>query len=95
MKMFLTRLGANSKAVVNGDVTQIDLPPDELSGLVHVQQILSHIEAVRFVQFTEEDVVRHALVRKIISAYDRYENEKRLQAADESEPDDGIEAQEL
>lgn len=95
MKMFLTRLGANSKAVVNGDVTQIDLPPDELSGLVHVQQILSHIAAVRFVQFTEEDVVRHALVRKIISAYDRYEGEMRLQAADESELDDGVEAQEF
>ncbi len=82
MKMFLTRLGANSKTVVNGDVTQIDLPPDNVSGLVHVQQILSHIEAVRFVYFTDQDVVRHALVRKIISAYDRYESQKRLQGTD-------------
>ena len=82
MKMFLTRLGANSKAVVNGDVTQIDLPPDHVSGLVHGQQILSHIEAVRFVHFTEQDVVRHALVRKIISAYDRFESEVRTQATD-------------
>lgn len=89
MKMFLTRLGANSKAVVNGDVTQIDLLPDDVSGLVHVQQILSHIEAVRFVSFTERDVVRHALVRRIISAYDRYEAEKKLQATDEPGPIDG------
>ncbi|MCE2440426.1 MAG: PhoH family protein [Candidatus Latescibacteria bacterium] len=95
MKMFLTRMGANSKAVVNGDVTQIDLPPDDVSGLVHVQQILSHIEAVRFVQFTEKDVVRHALVSKIISAYDRYESEKRLQSADGTGLDDGTEALEL
>lgn len=92
MKMFLTRLGANSRAVVNGDVTQIDLPPDELSGLVHVHQILSHIEAVRFVQFTEKDVVRHALVRKIISAYDRYESEKRLRSADGPDLNNGAEA---
>lgn len=92
MKMFLTRLGANSRAVVNGDVTQIDLPPDELSGLVHVHQILSHIEAVRFVQFTEKDVVRHALVRKIISAYDRYESEQRLRSADGPDLNNGAEA---
>ncbi|MDE2998637.1 MAG: PhoH family protein [Gemmatimonadota bacterium] len=95
MKMFLTRLGANSKAVVNGDVTQIDLPPDEVSGLVHVHRILSHIEAVRFVQFTEKDVVRHALVRKIISAYDRYESEKRLGTSNGSDADNGAEAREL
>ncbi len=95
MKMFLTRLGANSKAVVNGDITQIDLPPDHVSGLVHVQQILSHIEAVRFVYFTEQDVVRHFLVRKIISAYDRHESEKRLQATDGPGLNEAVEQQEI
>ena len=95
MKMFLTRLGVNSKAVVNGDITQIDLPPDHVSGLVHVQQILSHIEAVRFVYFTEQDVVRHALVRKIISAYDRYESEKRLQTMDGPGLNEAVEQQDI
>jgi len=73
MKMFLTRLGANSKAVVTGDITQVDLPEDTRSGLIHVQSILSHIEAIRFIYFTEKDVVRHPLVQEIISAYDRYD----------------------
>ncbi|HAA76572.1 TPA: phosphate starvation-inducible protein PhoH [Candidatus Latescibacteria bacterium] len=74
MKMFLTRLGANSKAVITGDITQVDLPSGSQSGLIHVQRILSHIEAIRFVQFTEQDVVRHALVQEIINAYDCYES---------------------
>lgn len=74
MKMFLTRLGANSKAVITGDTTQVDLPTGAQSGLIHVQRILSHIEAIRFVHFTERDVVRHALVQEIISAYDSYES---------------------
>ena len=74
MKMFLTRLGANSKAVITGDITQVDLPSGSQSGLIHVQRILSHIEAIRFVHFTEQDVVRHALVQEIINAYDCYES---------------------
>ena len=73
MKMFLTRLGANSKAVITGDTTQVDLPAGVHSGLIHVQRILSHIEAIRFVHFTEQDVVRHALVQEIINAYDVHE----------------------
>ena len=73
MKMFLTRLGANSKAVITGDITQVDLPTGAQSGLIHVQRILSHIEAIRFVHFTEQDVVRHALVQEIINAYETYE----------------------
>ncbi|MDP6776240.1 MAG: PhoH family protein [Candidatus Latescibacteria bacterium] len=72
MKMFLTRLGANSKAVVTGDITQVDLPPDTPSGLVHIQHILSHIEAIRFVYLTERDVVRHRLVQEIINAYSEH-----------------------
>lgn len=73
MKMFLTRLGANSKAVITGDITQVDLPAGMQSGLVHVQRILTHIEAIRFVHFTEQDVVRHALVQEIINAYDAHD----------------------
>ena len=86
MKMFLTRLGNHSKAVITGDITQIDLPTGVKSGLVHVQQILSHIEAIRFVTFTEKDVVRHPLVQEIISAYDhREQNEEEQQPAAHSE----------
>ena len=73
MKMFLTRLGANSRAVITGDVTQVDLPSASESGLIHVQRILEHIEAIKFISFTEQDVVRHQLVQEIISAYDVHE----------------------
>jgi phosphate starvation-inducible protein PhoH and related proteins len=71
MKMFLTRLGADSKAVVTGDVTQIDLPAGEISGLKHARLILAGIEGIRFVEFTDQDVVRHPLVMEIIKAYER------------------------
>jgi phosphate starvation-inducible PhoH-like protein len=74
MKMFLTRLGANAKAMVNGDITQIDLEPPSRSGLVAVQGILSSVEGIKFVYMQEEDVVRHKLVQKIITAFDRSEN---------------------
>ncbi len=73
MKMFLTRLGYGSKAVITGDVTQIDLPAGRPSGLKEVQQILANIDGIRFCMFTERDVVRHRLVQDIISAYDRHE----------------------
>ena len=73
MKMFLTRLGTGSRAVVTGDITQIDLARADLSGLIHVQHILSHIEAISFVYFTERDVVRHSVVQKNITAYERHE----------------------
>ena len=73
MKMFLTRLGNNAKAVITGDITQIDLAPGTQSGLIHVQHILSHIEAIRFVTFTDRDVVRHPLVQQIIKAYEKQE----------------------
>jgi phosphate starvation-inducible PhoH-like protein len=71
MKMFLTRLGFESKAVVTGDITQIDLPPNTRSGLVHVQKVLRDIAGIGFTLLTEEDVVRHELVQKIIRAYER------------------------
>lgn len=69
MKMFLTRLGFGSKAVITGDVTQTDLPPDKISGLVEVRDLLKGIEDIRFVYFSEIDVVRHRLVQEIIKAY--------------------------
>jgi len=71
MKMFLTRLGFHSKAVVTGDVTQIDLPPGKVSGLVHARRILQHIEGIGISEFSELDVVRHPLVQEVIRAYDR------------------------
>jgi len=69
MKMFLTRLGVNSKAVITGDKTQIDLPQREMSGLLEIEQILKGIEGIAFVYFTDKDVVRHRLVKDIILAY--------------------------
>jgi phosphate starvation-inducible PhoH-like protein len=75
MKMFLTRLGMNSKAIVTGDITQIDLPDSQKSGLTQIAEILVNIEGIQFVYFTEQDVVRHRLVKAIIKAYDRFEYE--------------------
>lgn len=72
MKMFLTRLGANSKAIITGDITQIDLPGKNVSGLVQAKEILSNIEGVGFVYFDKSDVVRHKLVKDIIDAYEKY-----------------------
>lgn len=74
MKMFLTRLGCNSKAVVTGDVTQVDLPPDRTSGLIQVSDILREIEGIKFVYFHDRDVVRHRLVQDIIKAYSQHSN---------------------
>ncbi|MFM8540611.1 MAG: PhoH family protein [Nitrospira sp.] len=73
MKMFLTRLGFNSKVVVTGDITQVDLPADRRSGLIEVRDILHEIPGIEFVYFDEQDVVRHRLVREIIKAYDRHQ----------------------
>ena len=77
MKMFLTRLGFSSKAVITGDVTQTDLPEGKLSGLVEAREILQGIEGIQFVYFNRDDVIRHALVQEIIDAYDRLEREKK------------------
>lgn len=74
MKMFLTRIGFGSKAVINGDITQIDLPKGKQSGLEHVLKILKNVEGIGFVYLKDKDVVRHGLVQKIIKAYDAYEN---------------------
>jgi phosphate starvation-inducible protein PhoH and related proteins len=76
MKMFLTRLGGNSKAIITGDLTQIDLPPKQVSGLVQAKEILSTIEGVAFAYFDKSDVVRHKLVKDIIDAYEKFVNNK-------------------
>ena len=72
MKMILTRQGFNSKMVVNGDITQIDLPSGKRSGLIHALDVLKGVEGISFVQFDERDVVRHSLVQRIVKAYERY-----------------------
>jgi phosphate starvation-inducible PhoH-like protein len=72
MKMFLTRLGFNSKMVVTGDITQIDLDRGQPSGLVVIGDILEHVEGIEFVRFGGEDVVRHKLVQRIVEAYNQY-----------------------
>jgi phosphate starvation-inducible PhoH-like protein len=72
MKMFLTRLGFGSKMVVTGDITQVDLPREQRSGLIVVGDILDEIEAIEFVRFGAEDVVRHKLVQRIVEAYDEH-----------------------
>ncbi len=77
MKMFLTRLGANSKAIITGDVTQIDLPVKTVSGLVQIQDVLGKIEGIHFCYFDRNDVVRHKLVKDIIDAYDRFHNNEQ------------------
>lgn len=77
MKMFLTRLGFNSKMVVTGDITQIDLPAGKKSGLTKVMRIIKNVDDIEICKFTQKDVVRHRLVQEIIKAYEKYENDER------------------
>jgi phosphate starvation-inducible protein PhoH and related proteins len=70
--MMLTRQGFNSKMVVNGDITQIDLPPGKVSGLLNATEVLLGVDGICFVQFDDRDVVRHPLVQRIVLAYERY-----------------------
>lgn len=74
MKMFLTRLGAHSRAIITGDITQIDLPQKTVSGLVQIQEVLKSVQGVSFAYLDSSDVVRHRLVKDIINAYDRFQN---------------------
>ena len=75
MKMFLTRLGPNSKAIVTGDVTQIDLPKRDQSGLVQIQEILKNVDDITFIYYEKSDVVRHKLVKDIINAYEKFQGQ--------------------
>jgi phosphate starvation-inducible PhoH-like protein len=88
MKMFLTRLGFNSKMVVTGDITQVDLPREQKSGLIVVGDVLDAIEGVEFVRFGGEDVVRHKLVQRIVEAYDAHT--QRSSPSDSGQDTDGI-----
>jgi phosphate starvation-inducible PhoH-like protein len=72
IKMFLTRIGFGSKAVITGDVTQIDLPKGQISGLVEAQSVLKKVRGIAFTFFDSTDVVRHPLVQRIVNAYDKY-----------------------
>ena len=83
MKMFLTRLGFNSRAVVTGDITQIDLTSKKMSGLVRIQEILTDIKGIEFVYLNESDVVRHRLVREVIKAFERYARAREKQAQED------------
>jgi phosphate starvation-inducible PhoH-like protein len=75
MKMFLTRLGFGSKAVITGDITQIDLPSGRVSGLIEALRVVGRIEGISFIYFDDTDVVRHSLVQQIVLAYAAYTNE--------------------
>ncbi len=77
MKMFLTRLGFGSKAIITGDITQIDLPRGKYSGLKEVMEVLKNVKGISFIYFNEKDVVRHKLVRDIIKAYEKYEEKRK------------------
>ncbi|HZK22019.1 MAG TPA: PhoH family protein [Oscillospiraceae bacterium] len=77
MKMFLTRMGFNSKVVVTGDITQIDLPDGKRSGLVEVMKILKSVDDIETIRFSEKDIVRHRLVQEIVKAYEKYEEGKK------------------
>ena len=77
MKMFLTRLGTNSKAIITGDITQIDLPSSQRSGLIEAMKVLKNIDDIATIEFNEKDVVRHHLVQRIIKAYETYYDKKR------------------
>jgi phosphate starvation-inducible protein PhoH and related proteins len=74
MKMFLTRLGFGAKAVITGDVTQIDLPTGRVSGLVEAMKVVSAIDGISFIYFDDRDVVRHKLVQQIVKAYEAFSN---------------------
>ncbi len=73
IKMFLTRLGLNAKMIVTGDITQIDLPPSQTSGLIHAMNILKNVSGIGRIEFTKKDIVRHKLVQRIVDAYEKHE----------------------
>ena len=93
IKMFLTRMGQNTKMIINGDLTQIDLPPSQRSGLSTALHILRKVKGISFVELDEKDIVRHRLVTRIVEAYDRYkkEEDKRRQTAPTAEAKESAE----
>jgi phosphate starvation-inducible PhoH-like protein len=96
MKMFVTRMGAGSKAVITGDLTQIDLPNPKRSGLFEALQVLDGVEGIRFCHFEDVDVVRHHLVQRIVRAYDSYgraQQQLPLELSDAGLPATGLAAE--
>ena len=87
MKMFLTRIGFGTKAVITGDITQIDLARGQKSGLIEAQRVLADVRGIAFTQFTSADVVRHPLVQKIINAYEKHTRSERIDAPGATTPD--------
>ena len=79
IKMFLTRMGMNTKMIVTGDMTQIDLPSSQVSGLVQAMKILKGVKGIAFIELNQKDIVRHKLVTKIVEAYDKYEKEQKAE----------------
>jgi len=77
IKMFLTRMGLNAKMIVTGDITQIDLPPAQMSGLIHAMQVLNRIPGIAQIEFNKKDIVRHKLVQRIVEAYEKEDNEMK------------------
>lgn len=84
IKMFLTRMGMNTKMIVTGDMTQIDLPPSQMSGLVQAMKILREVKGISFVELTKKDIVRHKLVTRIVEAYEKFEEKSRKEKTDSS-----------
>jgi phosphate starvation-inducible PhoH-like protein len=84
MKMFLTRLGFNSKAVITGDITQIDLPSERRSGLIEAAEVVGKVPGISFVYFTERDVVRHNLVQRVIRAYEEFDRARAAEGQGKS-----------
>ena len=96
--MFLTRIGFNSKAVITGDITQVDLPRGNKSGLRHAIEVLSDVDELSFNFFHSEDVVRHPVVAKVVIAYEKWEeqdNKRRQQIREEKEQQKALEKQEI
>jgi phosphate starvation-inducible protein PhoH and related proteins len=83
MKMFLTRIGFGSTAVITGDITQVDLPRGTRSGLTHVIEVLKDVKGIGFTHFRSKDVVRHPLVQRIVEAYDRFDDQQEQRKANE------------
>ena len=90
IKMFLTRLGMGSKMIVTGDITQIDLPRSTTSGLVQALKVLRGVRGIGIVEFEKKDIVRHALVQRIVEAYERHEQERQAHniSPDDPQPDE-------
>ena len=87
IKMFLTRMGQNTKMIITGDMTQVDLPHNVRSGLKEAREVLKDVKGISFIEMNEQDIVRHKLVTRIVNAYNKYDKEKKAKAEEQaSEP---------